>query len=95
MRTWSDDTRWMCYFLADYDIGKNVQEEIGAGPGDGHGGMMETSRIMAIRPDLVPKNRTKGEFVSRDTPWSVIRSGAIRRASWGMPARPTPRRANA
>jgi creatinine amidohydrolase len=51
-------------FLADYDIGKHVQEEIGADPGDGHGGMMETSRIMAIRPDLVPKNRTKGEFVS-------------------------------
>jgi creatinine amidohydrolase len=51
-------------FLTDYDIGKDVQEEIGAGPGDGHGGMMETSRIMAIRPDLVPKNRTKGEFVS-------------------------------
>ena len=51
-------------FLTDYDIGKNVQEEIGAGPGDGHGGMMETSRIMAIRPDLVPKNRTRGEFVS-------------------------------
>ncbi len=51
-------------FLADYDLGKNVQEEIGAGPGDGHGGMMETSRIMAIRPDLVPRNRTRGEFVS-------------------------------
>ena len=51
-------------FLADYDIGKGLQEEIGAGPGDGHGGMMETSRIMALRPDLVPKNRTKGEFVS-------------------------------
>jgi creatinine amidohydrolase len=51
-------------FLADYDIGKGLQEEIGAGPGDGHGGMMETSRIMAIRPDLVLKNRTKGEFVS-------------------------------
>ena len=57
-------------FLADYDIGKNVQEEIGAGPGDGHGGMMETSRIMAIRPDLVPKNRTKGEFIS--TGYSVV-----------------------
>ena len=52
-------------FLADYDIGKNVQEEeMRAGPEDGHGGMMETSRIMAIRPDLVPKNRTKGEFAS-------------------------------
>lgn len=51
-------------FLADYDLGKSVQEEIGAGPGDGHGGMMETSRIMAIRPDLVPRNRTRGEFVS-------------------------------
>jgi creatinine amidohydrolase len=51
-------------FLADYDIGRNLQEEIGAGPGDGHGGMMETSRIMALRPDLVPRNRTKGEFVS-------------------------------
>jgi creatinine amidohydrolase len=51
-------------FLTDYDIGKDVQEEIGAGAGDGHGGMMETSRIMAIRPDLVPKCRTKGEFVS-------------------------------
>jgi creatinine amidohydrolase len=51
-------------FLADYDIGRHLQEEIGAGPGDGHGGMMETSRIMALRPDLVPFNRTKGEFVS-------------------------------
>jgi len=51
-------------FLADYDIGKGLQEEIDAGPDDGHGGMMETSRIMAIRPDLVSKNRTKGEFVS-------------------------------
>lgn len=38
--------------LSDYDIAY-AMEEIEIPPNDGHAGMIETSRVMAIRPDLV------------------------------------------
>ena len=38
--------------LSDYDIAY-AMEEIEIPPKDGHAGMIETSRVMAIRPDLV------------------------------------------
>ena len=43
--------------LSDYDIAY-AMEEIEIPPKDGHAGMIETSRVMAIRPDLV---KGKGE----------------------------------
>lgn len=47
-------------FLSDYDLayelrGKEFPED------DGHGGLIETSRILNIRPELVRKSRPKGE----------------------------------
>jgi len=46
--------------LSDYDIayelrGKEFPED------DGHGGLIETSRILGIRPDLVGKKRPRGK----------------------------------
>ena len=39
--------------LSDYDIAYRLKDEFELPPKDGHGGMIETSRVMAIRPDLV------------------------------------------
>lgn len=48
--------------LTDYDIAyKFPMEEDKEWP-DGHGGVIETSRILALRPDLVKKQRPKGKF---------------------------------
>ncbi|MFQ5911179.1 MAG: creatininase family protein, partial [Thermoplasmata archaeon] len=44
----------------------NVEE------GDGHSGLMETSRVLAIRPDLVKSERPKGE--SRIPKYQVLRN---------------------
>jgi len=38
--------------LSDYDIAEELTEEL-ADPQDGHAGTVETSRVMAIRPDLI------------------------------------------
>lgn len=52
--------------LADYDLAWEVSEEMGMKGDDGHGGLIETSRIMAIAPDLVRDGRGRGEFVDQE-----------------------------
>jgi creatinine amidohydrolase len=50
--------------LTDYDIAfKLIPEYCGEEP-DGHGGLIETARVMAIRPDLVKKRRATGTCTS-------------------------------
>jgi len=44
--------------LSDYDFADELKETLGIAPEDGHAGDIETSRLMAIRPDLV---KGKGE----------------------------------
>ena len=45
--------------LSDYDFAYEVKEEFGFPNDDGHAGAIETSRIMAIKPDLVKGKGTK------------------------------------
>ncbi len=45
--------------LSDYDLAYELRGK-GFPEGDGHGGMIETSRILGIRPELVSKARPKG-----------------------------------
>lgn len=52
--------------LTDYDIIWDLSEELGIPPGDGHGGMVETSRIMAIAPHLVGRKRGSGKFIDQN-----------------------------
>ncbi len=44
--------------LSDYDFAYELKERLGFPKEDGHAGAIETSRIMALRPDLV---KAKGE----------------------------------
>ncbi len=48
--------------LTDYDIAKRFPEDQ---RGDGHGGKMETSRVMAIAPELVKPQKKIGRYVSQ------------------------------
>ena len=48
--------------LTDYDLAKKFPEDQA---GDGHGGKLETSRMMAIAPHLVKKARKVGKYVSQ------------------------------
>jgi len=50
-------------FLTDYDLAGEYGSRCGVDPHDGHGGAMETARVMAIRPDTVRSRMVKGEFV--------------------------------
>ncbi len=55
--------------LSDYDLayelrGKEFPED------DGHGGLIETSRILGIRPDLVKSGRPKG--LTRPPPFMIL-----------------------
>jgi creatinine amidohydrolase len=52
--------------LSDYELAVHKEKEICQGLEDGHGGLLETSRIMDIRPDLVAEKRSKGEYVDAD-----------------------------
>jgi len=47
--------------LSDYDFAYEVKEKLGFPLKDGHAGAIETSRVMAIRPDLV-KAKGKASF---------------------------------
>jgi creatinine amidohydrolase len=44
--------------LSDYDFADELSEQLGFPRGDGHAGAVETSRVIAIRPDLI---KGKGE----------------------------------
>ena len=50
-------------FLSDYELAYLKKPDVCEGQPDGHGGIIETSRIIDIRPDLVKEERTAGEFV--------------------------------
>jgi len=47
-------------FVSDYDLAVSEFNY----EGDGHGGLLETSRMLAIDPDTVGKERPKGKFVN-------------------------------
>ncbi len=47
--------------LSDYDFAYELKEKLAISPKDGHAGDIETSRVMAIRPDLV-KGKGEGSF---------------------------------
>ena len=51
-------------FMSDYELVGPVAKEHDVDPYDGHAGTMETSRVMAIRPDLVKDHRPEGAYVS-------------------------------
>ena len=48
--------------LSDYDIAYKFPIERDPECPDGHGGLIETSRVLAVRPDLVKSKRAKGKF---------------------------------
>ncbi|MGE4275264.1 MAG: creatininase family protein [Candidatus Methanomethylophilaceae archaeon] len=50
--------------LADYDLAQEHGARCGIDPSDGHGGALETARVMAIRPDTVRQEMVRGGFVS-------------------------------
>jgi len=52
--------------LSDYELAYLKKADVCEGLADGHGGIVETSRMIDIRPDLVSKERTAGEFVDSD-----------------------------
>jgi len=52
--------------LSDYELAYLKKQDVCEGLPDGHGGIVETSRILDIRPDLVSEERTAGEFVDMD-----------------------------
>jgi creatinine amidohydrolase len=49
--------------LSDYELAYLKKADVCEGLPDGHGGIVETSRMIDIRPDLVSSKRTAGEFV--------------------------------
>lgn len=52
--------------LTDYDLAWEVSSEMGIRDDDGHGGLIETSRILALAPDLVKDRRGRGKFVDQE-----------------------------
>jgi creatinine amidohydrolase len=51
--------------LTDYDIAYKFPLPEDKEWPDGHGGLIETSRILALRPDLVKKERPRGKFLDK------------------------------
>ena len=51
--------------LSDYDFADDLKEKLGFPKDDGHAGAIETSRVMAIQPDLL---KGKGEAGVLNTP---------------------------
>jgi creatinine amidohydrolase len=72
--------------LSDYDLAYELRgKEIPAG--DGHGGLIETSRIMNIRPELVRARRPKGDrwapqFMVVADPEKYFPTGVLGDSSW-------------
>lgn len=59
--------------LSDYDIAyKHLGDEVPAD--DGHAGMLETSRVMAIRPELVKLERSQGESHPQLPPYRILKN---------------------
>jgi creatinine amidohydrolase len=54
----NDKRKTRIMVLSDYDFAYELKEKLGFPKNDGHAGAIETSRIMAIKPDLV---KGKGE----------------------------------
>lgn len=52
--------------LSDYDIAYNFPLDEDKDWPDGHGGLIETSRILALRADLVKKERPRGRFREKE-----------------------------
>ncbi len=57
------ETRCKVMFLTDFDVASRSPDMEGV-KGDGHAGMLETSRVLAIRPDLVKDGRPIGLYSS-------------------------------
>ncbi len=55
------------YDIAYKDLGNTVPKD------DGHAGMLETSRVMAIRPELVKLERSQGESHPIYPPYRVLK----------------------
>lgn len=51
--------------LTDYDIAYKFPLDANPEYPDGHGGLIETSRILALRPELVKARRPKGRFMDK------------------------------
>lgn len=49
--------------LSDYELACLREDDVCEGREDGHGGILETSRMMDIRPDLVSEERSEGRFI--------------------------------
>lgn len=49
--------------LTDYDIAYKFAIEKDPAYPDGHGGLIETSRVLAIKPELVKKKRKRAKFI--------------------------------
>ena len=77
--------------LSDYDIAyKHLGDEVPED--DGHGGMLETSRVMAIRPELVKLDRSQGESHPKLPPYRILRNPEryFTKGYRGYPDRATP-----
>lgn len=61
-------------FLTDYDIAEKCPHFESA-KGDGHAGMLETSRVMDIRPDLVGNKRPIGLY--SDHGFMILRNAEV------------------
>ncbi|MBX8633695.1 MAG: creatininase family protein [Candidatus Thermoplasmatota archaeon] len=60
----SGDTKII--LLCDYDIAYRLRGKQDIPPDDGHGGVIETSRVLAFRPSLVSDSRPKGKDQTPD-----------------------------
>lgn len=52
--------------VADYEFAKEITCELGCNNKDGHGGFVETARVLAIRPELVKETHVKGTFIDKN-----------------------------
>ena len=52
--------------LCDYDVAYRLRGKQGIPAADGHGGMIETSRMLAVRPSLVSDDRPSGQDTTPD-----------------------------
>jgi len=60
------DTGMRLMVLSDYDIAYKYPIKSDPDCPDGHGGLVETSRVLALRPELVKSKRKRGKFLSQD-----------------------------